>query len=158
MSDPVAYFLTWTTYGTWLPGDERGWVEKPGKFRIPDPAIETAARSLLTEEPCVLNQEQRTLVEQTIARHCAIRGWHLHVVNCRTNHVHVVVTASAHPKAVAEQFKAWCTRNLKSLQRANDPGLPQSVRENWWTEGGSERWLNDEGSLAEAIRYVRDCQ
>ena len=25
MDDPLAFFLTWTTYGTWLPGDERGW-------------------------------------------------------------------------------------------------------------------------------------
>lgn len=22
--------------GSWLPGDERGWVEKPGRFRQPD--------------------------------------------------------------------------------------------------------------------------
>jgi hypothetical protein len=22
--EPLAYFLTWSTYGTWLPGDERG--------------------------------------------------------------------------------------------------------------------------------------
>ena len=22
--EPIAYFITWTTYGTWLPGDERG--------------------------------------------------------------------------------------------------------------------------------------
>ena len=33
MDDPLALFLTWTTYGLWLPGDERGWVEKPGRFR-----------------------------------------------------------------------------------------------------------------------------
>ena len=26
--EPLAYFLTWTTYGTWLPGDERGWSRK----------------------------------------------------------------------------------------------------------------------------------
>jgi hypothetical protein len=31
MDEPLAYFLTWTTYGSWLPGDERGWVEKPGQ-------------------------------------------------------------------------------------------------------------------------------
>jgi len=24
----MAYFITWTTYGTWLPGDERCWVDK----------------------------------------------------------------------------------------------------------------------------------
>src|SRR5690242_8249973 len=86
MADPLAYFLTWTTYGTWLPGDERGWVERPGQFRSPNPGLEAAARSLLKEAPCVLNHEQRRLVEQTIAKHCAIRGWHLHVVNCRTTH------------------------------------------------------------------------
>jgi hypothetical protein len=27
MPEALAYFLTWTTYGTWLPGDERGWVQ-----------------------------------------------------------------------------------------------------------------------------------
>ena len=26
--EPIAYFITWTTYGTWLPGDERGWSRK----------------------------------------------------------------------------------------------------------------------------------
>jgi predicted nucleic acid-binding protein len=36
--DPLALFLTWTTYGSWLSGDERGWVEKPGCFREPDVA------------------------------------------------------------------------------------------------------------------------
>jgi hypothetical protein len=27
LPEPLAYFLTWPTYGTWLPGDERGWVQ-----------------------------------------------------------------------------------------------------------------------------------
>jgi hypothetical protein len=36
MNEPLAYYLTWTTYGTWLPGDERGWVAKPGQFRTAD--------------------------------------------------------------------------------------------------------------------------
>ncbi|MDA1049536.1 MAG: hypothetical protein O3C40_03530 [Planctomycetota bacterium] len=33
LDDSLALFLTWTTYGSWLPGDERGWVEKPGRLR-----------------------------------------------------------------------------------------------------------------------------
>jgi hypothetical protein len=158
MADPLAYFLTWTTYGTWLPGDERGWVEKPGRFRPSNPRLQAIAESLLKEEPCVLNLEQRRLVEETIAKHCAIRGWHLHVVNCRTQHVHVVVTAQAPPKPVRDQFKAWCTRYLKEKQRADNADLCHPVRSNWWSKGGSQRWLNDDESLAEAIRYVRDCQ
>ena len=27
MSEPLASLLIWTTYGTWLPGDERGSVD-----------------------------------------------------------------------------------------------------------------------------------
>ena len=27
MNDPLAFFLTWSTYGSWLPGDARGWTE-----------------------------------------------------------------------------------------------------------------------------------
>jgi REP element-mobilizing transposase RayT len=102
----------------------------------------------------LLSDEQRRLFEATIAKHCAIRGWHLHVVNCRTNHVHAVVTAQAPPEVVRDQFKAWCTRRLKE-QRTNNI-VP--VRTHWWTEGGSERWLNDTDSLLAAIQYARDLQ
>jgi hypothetical protein len=33
-----------------------------------------------------------------------------------------------------------------------------AVRENWWTERGSQRFLNDKESLEAAILYVRDGQ
>ena len=155
MADPLAYFLTWTTYGTWLPGDKRGWVDRPGQFRPANPGFQAAARSLLTEDPCELDTEQRRLVEDTIAKHCKVRGWHLHVVNCRTRHVHVVVTAPIHPKTVRDQFKAWCTRHLKELQRAHQADHSQPVRVKWWTEGGSRRWLNDPESLENAITYAQ---
>ena len=36
MPAPLAYLITWTTYGTWLPGDQRGWVED-GTFGIQAP-------------------------------------------------------------------------------------------------------------------------
>src|SRR6478609_3977213 len=78
--EPLAYFLTWTTYGTWLPGDERGWVAKPGEPRLPDARLEQVCESLLTEPPLFLEPGQRQVVESTIAEHCRIRGWHLHAV------------------------------------------------------------------------------
>jgi hypothetical protein len=118
MPDPLAYFLTWTTYGTWLPGDERGWVKRGEGFQLPDPIRRSDAEARMTEDACSLDNEQRKLVETTIADHCRIRGWYLHTVNCRTNHVHVVVTASRDPDEVREQFKAWCTRKLKELQQS----------------------------------------
>ena len=156
--EPLAYYLTWTTYGTWLPGDERGWVAKPGQFRAPDVKRKDAAQRLMTEPALTLSPEQRCLVEDTIADHCRIRGWHLHAVNCRTQHVHVVVTAPKRkPEVIMDQFKAWCTRRLKERQQARHP-LHRAVRQNWWTQRGSKRWLNDEKSLEEAIRYVMEEQ
>ncbi|MGI8981046.1 MAG: hypothetical protein ACR2FY_17610 [Pirellulaceae bacterium] len=165
--DPIAFFLTWPTYGTWLPGDERGWIEYGQGFQLPDPIRKMEAEARMTEDACILNDEQRHLVEKTVADHCAIRGWVLHAVNCRTNHLHIVVTASLHPKKVRSQLKAWCTRRLKELEAkrrsTTNPKRERGseeppVRENWWVERGSGRYLNDQASLDAAIVYVRDGQ
>src|SRR5262247_2784418 len=91
MPDPLAYYLTWTTYGTWLPGDDRGWVKRGKGFQFPDPIAKLEAQARMTEDACRLDPEQRKMVELTIADHCRIRGWELHARNCRSNHVHVVV-------------------------------------------------------------------
>lgn len=156
MQDPLAYFLTWTTYGSWLPGDARGWAAKPGRWMPPDWKRAELSRSLMTEPELTLSERQRNLVEETIAAHCEIRHWHLHVVNCRTQHVHVVVTAvNRDPDDVMDQFKAWCTRKLKEHDEAE--GLRKN-RKNWWTQRGSKRQLFDEASVEAAINYVLEGQ
>ena len=154
MSEPLAYLITWTTYGTWLPGDERGWVEKHQQgTQSGDPNRYASAVQLLKEPPVILNPLQRQLVEETIAKHCAFRGWTLHAVNARSNHIHVVVTAPGmNPKEVMAQFKAWCSRRLNEQERA---GLNQKK---WWTQYGSKKWINDENYLQNAIRYVKERQ
>src|SRR5262245_4304989 len=101
MTDPLAYFLTWSTYGTWLPGDGRGWVEYRQGWKLPDQVLELESSARMTEDACRLNRDQREAVETQIAETCLIRRWHLHAVNCRSNHVHVVVTApETSPKKV----------------------------------------------------------
>jgi REP element-mobilizing transposase RayT len=160
LPEPLAYFLTWPTYGTWLPGDDRGWVKRHHGHQLPSPWLELEAVARMTEDACRLDRRQRRLVEQTVADHCRIRGWALHAVNCRSNHLHVVVTADRHPNEVCEQFKAWTVRKLKELERS--PGTPSRaqlrIREKWWAERGSKRFLNDADSLEAAILYVRDAQ
>src|SRR5262249_31196789 len=113
---PIAFFLTWSTYGTWLPGDARGWVEYRRGFRLPDPILELECAARMTEGACRLAPHQRERVEKQVAETCKYKGWILHAVNCRTNHVHVVLSASAPPKIIREQLKAWCTRRLKEQQ------------------------------------------
>ena len=67
LPEPLAYFLTWPTYGTWLPGDERGWVEYRHGWQLPDPARKREAQARLTEDACLLDQDQRRFVELIIA-------------------------------------------------------------------------------------------
>ena len=132
--EPIAYFITWTSYGTWLPGDERGWWHKC-EWHPANELFRQMAASEMKESPFTLSRDDRDIVEQTIAKHCDIRGWTLHTARARTNHVHVVVTAPGYkPERVRDQFKAWCTRKLKPthpgrerfVDRGRQPPLDQS--------------------------------
>jgi REP element-mobilizing transposase RayT len=160
MDDPIGYFLTWATYGTWLPGDARGWIEYRHGWQLPDPVRRLEASARMTEDACRLGAEQRAAVERQIAETCQHRGWHLHAINCRSNHVHVVVSAGeTRPKKIRVDLKAWATRCLKQHARAlADASGYDGCRENWWAERGSIRFLYDERSLDAAILYVTECQ
>ena len=149
---PIAYFLTWTTYGTWLPGDDRWWTKARGGKHPPNFQLRKQAQSRMTETAFTLSAEQRALVATTIAEHCAFRSWRLWTLNVRTNHVHVVVTSPELPDKIVGQFKAWCTRKLKDFASA-EAGY---VREKWWTAGASTIYLNAQEELEVAVIYVRD--
>ena len=162
--EPLADLLTWPTYGTWLPGDERGWVEYRHGWQLADPARQREAQARLTEDACLLDQDQRRLVELTIADHCRVRGWTLHTVNCRSNHVHVIVAGDREPKEIQEQFQAWCTRRLKALQQERRRPLSAqdssaaAIRQKWWAERGSALSVNNEEGLEAVIHDVREAQ
>jgi len=161
MTDPreaIAYFITWTTYATWLPGDSRGWAKKKvWGIQPPDPEQEALARSMLTEEPVTLTSEQRDLIDNVIVKHCQIRGWHLHARNVRTNHVHLVVTApGVEPKIVREQIKAWASRRLS--EHAGLVGSGKNGQRRWWTEGGDIELIWNMEQLEAVIRYVLEMQ
>ncbi len=148
MDDPMAFFITISTYGTWLPGDQRGWVEYQRGWKMPDPIRELEAAAIISEDANILNLHQRKIVESQICETCRFRKWFCHAVNCRSNHLHAVVSAfETRPKKVRGDLKAWCTRKLK------EDSLPVET-ENWWAERGSIRWVfNDEG-LRSVINYT----
>jgi REP element-mobilizing transposase RayT len=148
--DPIAFFLTWVTYGTWLPGDARGWVEYKRGWQLPSPHLEAECESKMSSDACRLTKTQREAVEAQVAETCGYRGWHLHTVNCRSNHIHVVVTANeTAPKKVRIDLKAYATRCLKKLDE---------TRDDWWAERGSIRWIYNDDDLESAIIYVIDGQ
>lgn len=154
---PLAYFITWTTYGTWLPGDERGWLKRGSSvIHAPDPVLHANAQSTMTEEPVVLTQAQRELVDAVIVKHCEIRKWILHTHNVRTNHVHVVVSAALDGEEVRAQLKAWCSRRLS--EQAGLEGKSKDGQRRWFTEKGDVQWVDDQEHLENVVRYVNELQ
>ena len=157
--EPLAYHLTWTTYGTWLPGDARGWVESgvPG-VQPPDTERERLARQCMAESAVLLSLDQREKVAETIQEHCRIRGWTLHAVNVRTNHAHVVVTCGCAGEKACDEFKLWTSRRLSEMAGLTGAVAHKAGRRRWWTEGGSVKSIDDERYLANAIDYVANGQ
>lgn len=151
MREVFGVLITWTTYGTWLPGDARGWRAKRLGNQPADPQLEAEAREKMKFDPVTLSPDDRATVEAACREHCAHRGWTLHAVNARTNHVHVVVVADVKPQTIRDQLKANCTKKLRQQEKPLD-------RERTWTKGGDCEVLYDEQSLQNAIRYTIDGQ
>jgi hypothetical protein len=139
MGAPLAYFLTWTTYGTWLHGYGRGAVDRDHN-QYGEPYLEPAEglrqyeTKQLKQAPVQLNPRQRDLVETIIRQDCHYRGYHLFALNCRSNHIHVVVRTQDVPaERVMTQFKSYVTRGLREMGSFSG--------EKVWTAGGSKRFL-----------------
>src|SRR5438128_11461758 len=99
MSSPLAYFITFTCYGTWLHGDQPGSVDRghhtPGTpVLTPDPGRQARAQEQLSEPPYLLDPARRQVTLDAICDIARRKQWSLHAVHVRSNHVHVVLTAS----------------------------------------------------------------
>lgn len=152
MAAPLAYFITFTTYGTWLHGNEKGSVDRqhnePGTPFLPADAGQLERRlTKMNQAAYVLDQPRRAVVLNTILEVSRHRDWKLWAVHVRSNHVHLIVTADATPEKVMIDFKAWCSRRLR------EAFLEPSER-NRWTQHGSTRYLNTEASFHGAVAYV----
>jgi len=130
------FHIIWTTYGTWLPGDDRGWMRKGDPaVQPPDPELLRASRDKMREEVVLLDGEQQRVVGDTIADHCRHRGWKLLALAVKGNHVHVVVEADQSGEDVRNQLKAWCSRRLSDRAGLTDPQTKTGGRRRWFTEG-----------------------
>ena len=148
---PLAYLITFRSYGTWLHGDQRGSVDRfhnvYGKPRLPPSRQRTKyEQSLLEMRPVKLNSRQRTAVEKGIRDTCKIRKWQLWAFNIRTNHVHSVVSANCRAWQVLNALKANATRTLREAGCWRSKHSP-------WVRRGSKRRLWTEKQLTDAIAY-----
>jgi REP element-mobilizing transposase RayT len=150
---PIAYLLTWRTYGTWLPGDERKSVQRARDRRFGTISIEPSVplvefMSAKQRQPSFeLDTHQRNIVEESIKETCVYRCYKLSAANVRMNHAHVVASAMVKPEKIVNDLKAYATRRLRA---GGSVGIDQIV----WSRGASTRYLWKPAHVAAAIEYV----
>lgn len=160
------WLLTSTTYGTWLPGDERGFVGRVLEHRPEDkpqlrqehdqpgtpydlyiPKLKAVSTRLMKAKPVWLTADQAQVVLAQFQETATYRGWLLAAASVMANQVHLVVAADA--KVLTDQL----LRDFKSYaSRALNRQWPRTER--WWTTSGSRRSLADESAQHHGIRYT----
>jgi len=93
-------FITTTSYGSWLPGDARGWI-LDGKQMPVDPAIEQHSKKLMRSAAILFSAQEQKLLFQSISaaatefnynlRDLSIESWHLHWIIDHPDHIETMV-------------------------------------------------------------------
>jgi REP element-mobilizing transposase RayT len=158
----IAYLLTWTTYGTWLRGDKRGYVgrtldgdgsvrpannEYGERYDADDGRTYNRDFDALKSQPVHLTAEQAACAAEALCEAARGAGYDLARAAVMRDHVHVLV--GAHPDSKSEVMrKLKGVSAVRLTQRFGRPGG------RWWTRSGSEREKWDGGAVAAAEAYV----
>ncbi|GAA5510254.1 transposase [Novipirellula caenicola] len=149
---PLGLFITWTVYGTFLPGDARGWRHRSVGPQLAQPHLETWHRDRLGHDVILLEDSMQLVAEAAIYEICDVRPWSLWTTSARTNHVHVVITAPEYkPKVVRDQLKAKATMELR---RTFAIWRDRPV----WTGKGDIEFLHSESEIQQCVIYINEAQ
>ncbi|MGI8782802.1 MAG: transposase [Acidobacteriota bacterium] len=149
---PLAYFITFSCYGSRLHGDARGTVDRRhnryGSQFLPFSQRWAKDSQTRMKQPSYkLDATRRELVSRAIMEVCNKRGWRLLAAHVRTRHVHSVIASDTPPELVMIAMKASASKLL------NETGLdpPDSKR---WSRHGSTAYLWKQAQLFQTIDYV----
>ena len=151
-NQPLAYFITFSTYGTWLHGAEPGSVDREHN-QFGSPLLESndetrcRDREQMTQPQYQLDAPRRAVVRDDVVEECHFRGWNLLALHVRSNHVHVVVTTEQDPEFVMRNCKAHASQQLTKA------GFDSRERKRW-TRHGSTKYLWTWAAVVDKIEYT----
>jgi REP element-mobilizing transposase RayT len=152
----LAYFITFSTYGTWLHGNAKGSVDKKHNgygtaWLESDAERENQVREAMTQTDYFMSAMERDIVCKAIVDLTQNRGWQVWAVQVRTNHVHIVVSGDRDPGRIMSDMKGRASRDLSRA------GFDDNNRRRW-TRHGSTRHLFREEEVEASICYTLDEQ
>jgi REP element-mobilizing transposase RayT len=145
MAKTLGYMVTWTTYGTWLQGDERGYVRE-GKICGRNPRLEQRNKENQTGNTIKLTNKQKNIVRKSIMEEARRLGQIVHSIAVCTNHVHMVVSYIS--DGIEKSVKHYKNASLVALRKDGFVGRV-------WTRGYDKRYCFDEKSLKNRIEYIK---
>lgn len=145
MAKTLGYMVTWTTYGTWLQGDKRGYVRR-GKICERNPRLEQRNKDNQMGNTIKLTNKQQSIVRKAILEEAYKLGQKVHSIAVCSNHVHMVVGYSG--DSIEKSVKSYKNASLFALRKDGYVGRV-------WTRGYDKRYCFDEKSLCARIDYVR---
>jgi REP element-mobilizing transposase RayT len=150
---PLAYHITFGTYGTRLHGDSRGTVDR--RHNIPEEPVlgnneswQRAEFNQLRFKPIVLTLSQRQHAETVIPEICLRGTWTFIAAAAQPDHVHVLLSAIADGNTVRRLLKRWLSEEMSVVW-----SLPDGQK--WWAESGSVKWVWSEEYLRNVVEYIQ---
>ncbi len=146
----LAYLITFRCYATWLPGDERGYVDRESNFygtpyKRPSSDLSNQMNQFCRYPPFTLNEKLRQIVLSSLVETSQTLQWELHAAHVRTNHIHLIVSAPIPPEKVLSSLKRYCTRALNMTEQKG---------QSRWSRHGSTRYLWCDRDIYFALHYV----
>ncbi len=140
----LGYILSWTTYGTWLQGDERGYVSD-AKVLGRDSALFQNNRQLLQGDPVRLSPDQCLTVHRAILTEAQAIGQTILALAVAPDHVHLVGQYAHMPiPTLVARYKTAARLALKSTGHTGK----------LWTRGYDKRYCFDKQSLHNRTQYT----
>jgi REP element-mobilizing transposase RayT len=144
MGKVIGYMVTWTTYGTWLQGSERGYV-KDGEVRGASAKLKEANKKAQKDRRFILTKENCELVRKGILEEAGRLGQEVRAMAISTTHIHIVVDAIDEPiETAVARYKRAGTKALRK----------NGVRGTLWTRGFDKRFCFGAEELSARIEYV----
>ena len=143
MENTIGYMITWTTYGTWLQGDERGYV-KDGQTLPPDEKLESANEEQQKFQTVILDKNQKQIAKDAILAEAERMNHKILALAVCSNHVHLVAQVNSAPMdRFVRRYKVAATFALRKY-------YPAKI----WTKGYDKRFCFSQEELTKRVEYV----
>ena len=141
----IGFMATWTTYGSWLQGNKKGYV-KNGITLKANPELEKSNKALLKHNEINIPKSLRTIVKNAILKEAEEIGQKVYAIAVCSYHVHIVVESIGKKCGYSVgRFKKAATNKLRKY------GFHDKV----WTKGFDKRYCYNEQELEKKIKYVQ---